>query len=217
MENTQPSDFVPPFTNERLAIISNALLEQCYETDDDLQSSYDSNYSLGCTRFDRQKNRLLDMPLVYSWLTVTDSSNRLIMSIDGAPFRFTNDNPIVPKKKSSSLVSKTESKQMSNFTNGQFQLRLIKSEDPSSENELNIPIKWRFYIDVIQSSELDSKEYEVFFVGLNVIDEPCCIWKHTENVVPHITSIDENITKKVETSRAKITLPNRKDTKVNNE
>ena len=58
MNNVLPEEYVPNFTNERLTIIAEALLTQCYETDNDLQSENDSGYSVGCTRFDRQKNKL---------------------------------------------------------------------------------------------------------------------------------------------------------------
>lgn len=219
MENSIPSDFVTPFTNERLSTISNALLEQCYDTDDDLQSPYDSNYSIGCTRFDRQKNRLIDLPLEHDWINVVDPSNRLVMSIGGAPFRFTNDNYILPRKKSSALISKSEYNQMTEFSNisGQLEMKMELVDSVPNNEKLDLPEKWRFYIDVIESSELDTKEYEIYFVGLNVIDQPCCIWKYTDHITSNISSVDENIPKKIETNRAKITLPNSKDRKQNNE
>lgn len=218
MINTKsPADFIPNFTNERLTILADALLEQCYETDEDLQSMYDSNYSVGCTRFDRQKNKLLDMPLEHDWLSTIDSSNRLVMSIYGAPFRFTNDNHILPKKKASVLMSETENLQMSKFSNDSNQLSIPLIDPLSKQPDSDHPLKWRFFIDVIESGEMDDREYEIYFVGLNNIDRPCCTWKYSEHISSHLFTTDNYKPQKVKTNSAKITLPDIQERKKNNE
>ena len=175
MNNVLPEEYVPNFTNERLTIIAEALLSQCYETDNDLQSENDSGYSVGCTRFDRQKNKLKNMSLEYSWLNISDGSNRLVMNVDGAPFRFTRDDYLSPKKLSSVKISDTEAIQIESYfvgSQGAFDW------DDDTNCEAKTPIKWRFFIDVSESAEVENeRDYEIYFVGMNLSDQPKCIWK----------------------------------------
>ncbi|MEZ8096562.1 hypothetical protein ACED51_20865 [Photobacterium swingsii] len=205
MTNKLPSDYVPSFKNDRITILASALLEQCYQTDDDLQSDYDSGYSIGCTRFDRQKNRLKDMALEHEWLNISDGSNRLVMNIDGAPFRFTRDNYLAPKKQSSTAVSNTEAIQITKFSQSQ-QLGFDWSDD--TDNDLETPMKWRFFVDVTESAESDERDYEIFFVGLNSIDVACCVWQLSEHKSPALSSADDEKPQTVKTQPARTTLPN---------
>ena len=70
---TTPADYISNFSNDRLTIIAQALLDECYTTDEDLQSPYDTSYGRGTTRFDRQRSRLLQMPLEHKWLSTTNA------------------------------------------------------------------------------------------------------------------------------------------------
>ncbi len=205
MTHNSPSEYVPSFTNDRITIIASALLEQCYQTDDDLQSDYDSGYSIGCTRFDRQKNSLKNMALEHEWLNITDGSNRLVMNIDGAPFRFTRDNYLSPKKRSSTAVSDTEAIQITKFSQT-HQFDFDWGND--ARDDLETPIKWRFFVDVTESAETDERDYEIFFVGLNVLDTPCYVWQLSEHKSSVLSSADEDRPQTVKTQPAKTTLPN---------
>ncbi|EKO3590776.1 hypothetical protein N6C01_003250 [Vibrio metschnikovii] len=205
MTSKNPSDFVDAFTNERLTIIAQALLEQCYETDDDLQSDFDSGYSVGCTRFDRQKNRLKQMALEYPWLDIHDGSNRLVMKVEGAPFRFTRDNYLAPKKRSSTAVSDTEAIQIEKFEKTQ-QLALDLGDETRDNDEYIT--KWRFFVDVAEDQEISQRDYEIFFVGFNAIDQPKCVWCLSEHRSSVITSVDDTRPEKVATKAPKTTLPN---------
>ncbi|OCH38837.1 hypothetical protein [Aliivibrio fischeri] len=199
-----PCYFVPSFTNERLTIIAKALLEQCYRTDDDLQSDYDSGYSIGCTRFDRQKNCLKNMALEHSWLNISDGSNRLVMNIDGAPFRFTRDNYLAPKKQSSTTISSTEAIQITKFSQSQ-QLGF----DWGDENiDNDTPNKWRFFVDVTEGLEGHDNDYEIFFVGLSALDQPCCVWRLAEHSSISLHSVEGGKPETVKSEPAKTTLPN---------
>ncbi|MCK5726949.1 MAG: hypothetical protein KAH22_09015 [Thiotrichaceae bacterium] len=205
INNNIPSNHVSSFTDERLAIIGNALLEQCYETDDDLQSIYDSGYSIGCTRFDRQKNCLIEMSYEYDWLEIIDASNRLVMTIDNVPFRFTNDDYLFPKKKAALEVSETEAAQFARLGNEPFQMEL-DLDYPNIDH--NKPTTWRFYINVTQNIEDEVRDYEVSFVGRNLLKKPCCTWNLSNHQIPYLVSTDNNQAEVVKTKPAKTTLPN---------
>ncbi|HGF7375787.1 TPA: hypothetical protein AB5C23_003506 [Vibrio cholerae] len=205
MTDNKPSFYVKNFTDERLTILARALLQQCFQTDDDLQSDYDSGYSVGCTRFDRQKNRLKHMALEYEWLNITDGSNRLVMNIQGAPFRFTRDNYLAPKKRSSTAVSESEAIQIEKFS--QSQQLSLDFGDEKHDTDYNI-IKWRFFVDVTQNAESSDRDYEIFFVCFDELDTPKCVWSLAEHASTGIASTDGHTPQKVPTKSAKTTLPN---------
>lgn len=205
MIDTHPSNFSTDLTNNRLEIISNALLEQCYETDDNLQSEYDDGYSVGCTRFARQKNRLIAMASEYEWLGVIDSSNSLVMTIVNTPFRFTSDDYLFPRKKTALQLSEKEAAHISNT---QIEINL---GDPNFD--INTPVKWRFYIDVTKNIEDDLHEYEIYFIGLNHIDTPVCIWCLSDHS-SLISSVDNYKPEPVVLPQAKTTLPQSEHTPV---
>ena len=213
MSENVPSDFVASFTNERLAIIAQALLDECFSTDDDLQSKFDSGYSIGCTRFDRQKNRLKNLAQDHWWLGITDPSNRLVMNIEGAPFRFTRDDYLSPTKVALTAVCETESTQIKKFAREQ-QTSFNWEDELDNDIESENPVRWRFVIDVNQSAEEDnSRDYEVFFVGYSRHDDPSCIWKLSEHVSGYVTSIDSELAKAVSLSSPKTSIPNTDESK----
>lgn len=214
MSDKKPSHFVDSFTDERLTIIAKALKEQCFETDDDLQSEFDSGYSVGCTRFDRQKNKLKQMVLDYEWLNINDGSNRLIMNINGAPFRFTRDNYLAPKKRSSTAVSETEAIQIEKFT-AHHQESFNWGED--SGESMESVLKWRFFIEVIEAPEGEERDYEIYFVGLNEVDQVKCVWSLPENSASGISSSDDTRPEKVTTEAPKTTLPTKEVRKLSDE
>lgn len=210
MSYKSPASYVSNFTDERLTILATALLQQCFETDDDLQSDFDSGYSVGCTRFDRQKNRLKNMALEYEWLNITDGSNRLVMNIDGAPFRFTRDDYLAPKKLTSTAVSDSEAIQIKKFA--QSKQLGFDWGDEKSNDDYNI-IKWRFFVDVTESVEDSTRDYEIFFVGFDELDTPKCVWSLSEHASSGIAGTDDNKPEKVPTKSAKTTLPNAEESR----
>lgn len=215
MTSKSPADYVPQFTNERITIIAKALLEQCYATDDDLQSTYDSGYSIGCTRFDRQKNRLKEMALEHAWLNISDGSNRLVMNINGAPFRFTRDDYLAPKKQSSTIVSRTEAIQIEKFSESQHQLGFDWGDADDSESEM--PFKWRFFVDVTENSEFDQRDYEIYFVGLNFMDQISCVWQLSEHASHSLTSVHDEKPEAAKMPPAQTTLPHTKEHIINSD
>lgn len=81
--------------------VANWLLEEYYSTLDDLNRSTDSGYGRGCTAFDRQKNRILQEWGTggWPWLGIVNPNNDMVFSISGIPCRFSNDDPLNPKKR----------------------------------------------------------------------------------------------------------------------
>lgn len=187
MSTPHPQYFEPVLTEERLNILAKALLEECYSTEDDLQSSYDSGYSRGCTRFDRQKNKLKLLALEHSWLTISDGSNRLVMSIEGLPFRFARDEHKAPRKPATLLVSGTEAIQREKFI---LENQIEMDFDGISHSErIRQPSFWRFFVEVSESLE-DGRDYNIYFVGFNELKEAVCEWEYA-NRVAVVTSTDD--------------------------
>lgn len=199
---TTPADYISNFSNDRLTIIAQALLDECYTTDDDLQSKFDSSYGIGTTRFDRQRNRLIDMPLEHNWLNTTNTGFDLVMNIDGAPFRFLSDDPNNPKKHfATSASSKTETIQREKFLQqGQTELSIVKT-NPGE------PCTWRFFVVMGEDAE-GNKEYDIKFVGFDEHQELACMWTLSDHPsVGYVASLDGNLAPPVATPPARTTLP----------
>ena len=199
---TIPADFIPNFSDDRLTTIAQALLDECYTTDEDLQSPYDSSYGIGTTRFDRQRNRLLQMPLEYKWLNVTNAGFDLVMNIDGAPFRFLSDDPNSPKKHfATSPSSDPETIQMEKFLQkGQAELSIVQTNP-------NEPNTWRFFI--ISGEDADAnREYDIKFIGFDKHHKIACIWSLSDySNTGYVAPVDGNIEPSIPTPPARTTLP----------
>lgn len=91
----------PQLTAQILQKVADWLLEEYYSTLDDLSRDTDSGYGRGCTAFDRQKNRILKEwgSGKWAWLSVSNPNNDMVFSISGIPCRFSNDDPMNPKKR----------------------------------------------------------------------------------------------------------------------
>lgn len=211
MIENHPSKYVSQFTDERLTMIAKALKEQADETDQDLQSTYDSGYSKGCTRFDRQKNRLLALAAEQrSWLGIKDGSNRLILDIKGAPFRITVDDHTNPKKPAGKGMSRAEAVLLGDLYDNQMLLQL---EPP--QQSLNL--KWRFFTELTENIEDGTTDFDVLFVGLDEYNAVHCVWKLSENSVNTISSITEHKVQAVKKPQAKTILPDRRDEQMNSD
>lgn len=203
MSTPHPQHFEHVLTEERLNVLAKALLEECYTTEDDLQSTYDSGYSRGCTRFDRQKNKLKLLALEHCWLTISDGSNRLVMSIEGLPFRFARDEHRSPRKPATLLVSDTEAIQRKNFI---IENQMEMDFDGSSYSEqVRKPSVWRFFVEVSESLE-DGRDYNIYFVGFNELKESVCVWEYA-NKVAVAASVDDTKHEAVELSPAVAKVP----------
>ena len=95
-----PSSFNAKLSSDRLQVIANWLLEELYNTQDDLTRATDSSYGRGCTTFDRQRNRIIQEAVSgdHPWLGLENSTFALVFTIGGVPCRFSNDDPANPSK-----------------------------------------------------------------------------------------------------------------------
>ena len=152
-----PVHYKPDLTHERLTIIADILLEEYYKTLDDLTSAYDSNYSIGCTAFDRQKNRIIALCLsgTYPWLNVLNSGNDLVFTIGSISCRFSSDNPNNPKKKATLTVNR-------------YQRQLF------DEAEHGDPCRFCFVLDKGYNDDLEPR---VVFLGFDAADAIKCEWE----------------------------------------
>ncbi|MDF1895554.1 hypothetical protein [Rahnella contaminans] len=203
MITPHPQHFEHVLTDDRLNVLAKALLEECFTTEDDLQSSYDSGYSRGCTRFDRQKNKLKLLALEHRWLTISDGSNRLVMAIEGLPFRFARDQHNSPRKPATLLVSQTEAIQHEKFV---LESQMEMDFDGVALTErVKKPTFWRFFVEVSESLE-DGRDFNIYFVGFNELKQQVCVWEY-DNKVAVVTSVDETRHEAVDLLPAEAKVP----------
>ncbi|MCX2957337.1 hypothetical protein M5J15_03170 [Serratia symbiotica] len=82
------------------------------------------------------------LALEHGWLTISDGSNRLVMSIEGLPFRFARDEHKAPRKPATLLVSGTEAVQREKFI---LESQMEMDFDGASYSErARKPSVWRF-------------------------------------------------------------------------
>jgi hypothetical protein len=152
-----PVQFHQDLSSDRLTIISNLLLEEFYRTEDDLSSDVDDNYTRACTRFGRQKNRILKTGLSkkYSWLSLVNAANDLVFCIGTVPCRFSNDDPRHPTKSAVLTVN-------------QYQLPFLE------DSEMGDPCRFCFIIDRGLYGNHDPR---VVFIGYDAAGAPRCQWE----------------------------------------
>jgi hypothetical protein len=152
-----PVHFKPDLTHERLTIIASILLEEYYNTLDNLTSNHDCNYTRGCTAFGRQKNRIINLALsgTYPWLQLLNSGYDLVFAIGSVSCRFSSDNPKNPKKKATLTVNR-------------YQQQLF---DESKNDE---PCRYCFVLD---KGYNDDTEPKVVFVGFDASGSIKCLWE----------------------------------------
>ncbi len=152
-----PSAFHPALTGERLALVSQWLLEELYATEEDLSRSTDNGYTRGCTTFGRQRNRLITEALSgsYDWLQLRNSANDLVFEIGGVPCRFSNDDPGQPSKD----AVLTASRYQRDF------LEFATGEEPGR------------YCFVIDRGSSDAEEPRVVLLGFTASGEKACMWE----------------------------------------
>lgn len=160
-----PVHYKADLTHERLTIIANILLEEYYNTLDDLTSAYDSNYSIGCTAFDRQKNRIIALWLsgTYPWLNVLNGGNDLVFTIGSISCRFSSDNPNNPKKKATLTVNR-------------YQQQLF------DESELGEPCRFCFVLDKGYNDDLEPR---VVLLGFDASGAIKCQWESDTVITLH--------------------------------
>jgi hypothetical protein len=151
-----PSSFNPALASERLAIVSQWLLEELYATEDDHARNSDDGYTRGCTTFGRQKNRikLEAMSGQHEWLGVCNGGNDLVFTIGGVPCRFSNDDPNSPTKDAALTANRYQSSFMEFAQEGE-------------------PGRFCFIID---RGSHEAEDPRVEFLGFTPSGEVACRW-----------------------------------------
>lgn len=95
-----PVVFHSALSSDRLELISRWLLEEWYATEDDLTRPTDNSYTKGCTTFGRQRNRIISevQSRQHPWLGLSNNGYDIVLTIEGIPVRFSNDDPANPTK-----------------------------------------------------------------------------------------------------------------------
>lgn len=152
----KPSQFHSDLTDDRLGVIAEALLDIRFNTIQEMQSEYDSNYSREGTAFERSRNMLIAMCLskTHNWLSLSNPGMDVTFRIGSIPCRFFRDDPETPYKK------------------GFFKRNAV--DDMFSEDD-DHPVIWRF---VIERAEGDEAEDRVHFIGYNVYQERVSQWTY---------------------------------------
>lgn len=153
-----PSVFYPNLATARLEQVARWFLEEMYATEDDLTRDTDDNYTRGCARFGRQKNRVVIewRSGQHDWLGVISSNNDLVFTIGGVPCRFSNDNPNSPSK---DAVLRPNIHQLDFF----------------SQTDEGKPARFCFVVDP-GSGPKDTAEPRVELLGFAANGETVCRW-----------------------------------------
>ncbi|WP_445368220.1 hypothetical protein ACH5Y9_01255 [Methylomonas sp. BW4-1] len=152
-----PVHYKSDLTHERLTVIASILLEEYYNTLDDLSSDYDSPYTWGCTAFGRQKNRIISLALAgnYPWLKVLNSGNDLVFAIGSVSCRFSSDNPENPKKNATLTVNRYQQPLFDDAENGE-------------------PCRFCFVLDKGYNEDIEPR---IVFLGFDASGAIKCQWE----------------------------------------
>ena len=168
-EKRAPWDFYEQYTEKRLATIASALLDVYYDTEKELSTALDDNYTRGATTFGRQRNKLIWMCQCgeYPWLDLAHAGMDIMCKIGGVPFRFFSDDPDSPSKPGF-------------FKNALSLLFPLRDNDP---------VHLRF---VLEKPVDEASEAEVHFIGFNAAGEEVFRWRHEGNVNV-VRSVDSSL------------------------
>jgi hypothetical protein len=169
-----PWEFFPQYTEERLSTIAGALLDVYYETQKELSTSLDDNYTRGATTFGRQRNRLIQMCTSgeHPWLDLGHGAFDLVCKVGGVPFRFFADDPDNPAKPGF-------------WKNAFASLFPVRDKDPAH---------LRF---VLEKPMDQASEAEVHFIGFNAAMEEVFRWRYQGNVKV-VRAVDDQLPKAVQ-------------------
>lgn len=165
-----PSTFYPELTDQRLAVIADALLATRYDTIQELSTTLDCAYTRETTAFGRSRNKLIQMCLFkkYDWLSLANPGMDITFKIGNVPCRFFRDNPDQPGKRG--------------FFNRNAVDDLFAIDDTH-------PVMWRFIVDRALN---DEDEDRVYFFGFNAYQEPVSQWLYT-SAGPILHSVDDYV------------------------
>lgn len=142
---------------EYLTLVASWFLEEWYATEDDLVRDTDTPYTIGTTRFGRQKQRISNeyVSRHHSWLRVENNGLDIVFSVNGIPCRFSNDNADAPKKRAVLEVHP-------------FQMSLIEEAAPGEAAR---------FVFVIDQGFGEIEEPHVLLLGFSASGQEVCRWR----------------------------------------
>lgn len=142
---------------EYLTIVASWFLEEWYATEDDLVRDTDTPYTIGTTRFGRQKQRISNeyVSRRHPWLRVENNGLDIVFSVNGIPCRFSNDNADAPKKRAVLEVHP-------------FQMSLIEEAVPGEAAR---------FVFVIDRGFGEIEEPHVLLLGFSASGQEVCRWR----------------------------------------
>lgn len=151
------SNLPAPLKDEYLTLVASWLLEEWYATEDDLVRDTDNPYTIGTTRFGRQKQRISNEYLSrrHPWLCVENNGLDIVFSVNGIPCRFSNDNADAPKKRAVLEVHP-------------FQMSLIEEAKPGEAAR---------FVFVIDQGFGEIDEPRVLLLGFSASGQEVCRWR----------------------------------------
>jgi hypothetical protein len=151
-----PHEYYEQLRPEHLATVADWLLSVQFETQRDLTTEFDDNYTRGATTFGRQRQMIIKrwQSGQHEWLTVLHAGMDLTFAIGGIPIRFFADDHLNPQKRGFFRRNPTDS---------------LFDEDEEK------PVLWRF---ILEKPTNDEEEDRVFFIGYNAVDVAVCEWEY---------------------------------------
>ena len=142
---------------EYLTLVASWFLEEWYATEDDLVRDTDTPYTIGTTRFGRQKQRISNeyVSRRHPWLRVENNGLDIVFSVNGIPCRFSNDNADAPKKRAVLEVHP-------------FQMSLIEESAPGDAAR---------FVFVIDQGFGEIEEPHVLLLGFSASGQEVCRWR----------------------------------------
>lgn len=174
---------------EYLTLVAGWFLEEWYATEDDLVRDTDTPYTIGTTRFGRQKQRISNEYVSgrHPWLRVENNGLDIVFSVNGIPCRFSNDNADAPKKRAVLEVHP-------------FQMSLIEDSAPGE------PARFVFVID---QGFGEIEEPHVLLLGFSASGQEVCRWR-SGGILRKLEDAKKTIPAPVEIQKPVIT-PKRRD------
>ena len=151
-----PHEYYEQLRSEHLAVVAEWLLTVQFETQRDLTTEFDDNYTRGATTFGRQRQMIIKrwQSGQYEWLSVLHAGMDLTFAIGEIPIRFFADDHLNPQKR------------------GFFRRNPM---DSLFDDDEDVPVLWRF---ILEKPSNEDEEDRVFFIGYNALDVAVCEWEY---------------------------------------
>lgn len=165
--SNHPNHFFGDLTDERLRIISVALMDVRARTLSQLNSDLDCNYVRESAAFGRSRNMLIQLcqSSDHDWLSLMHAGMDITFGIGQVPCRFFRDDADSPEKA------------------GFFRRNAV--DDLFADDDAR-PVMWRF---VIEKALTEVDEDRVLFAGYNVYQEKVAEWQYRDST-PTLHSVD---------------------------